>query len=304
MRAYFIFLLLLGSQLVKGQSLADLERQLDSLLRKNAKSELVASLGYGNNPAYGSKVPDYNAALVMKTFVAPSLTYYHNSGFYAGFSGYYLFDAYQQPWFEWDASIGYDYTKNKKLLTGISYTHYFFADSSDVPLSPINNEVFAYFYYRGWWLEPGVSLDYGWGTTTAEGLYVKETMRGTDFNVITTLRHPFIFTDIFSSKDAVLLTPSVSLTTGTANYYSNLKSFQYFPRSPKMKRFPSQFPFGREYTVSQVTDFQPRALDLTVSMSYLFGKISLSPSYTIFKTFNMDETGLLSYFTARLSYIF
>lgn len=304
MRAYFIFLLLLCSRPVFGQSLADLERQLDSLLSKKTKSELVAGLGYGNNPAYGSKVPDYTAPLVMKTFVAPSLTYYHKSGFYAGFTGYYLFNAFQQPWFEWDATIGYDYTKNPKLLTGISYTHYFFADSSDVPLSPIDNELFTYFYYRGWWLEPGISLDFGWGKTTAEGMYYKETMRGADFNVIATLRHPFIFTDFFSSKDALLLTPSLSLTTGTANYYSNLKSFQYFSRSPKLKRYPPKVPLGQEYSLRQVTEFQPRALDLTVSVSYLFGKISLSPSYTVFKTFNMDETGLLSYFTARLSYIF
>ncbi|MFB6454536.1 hypothetical protein ACE38W_04625 [Chitinophaga sp. Hz27] len=295
-----------------GQTLAELEHQLDSLLHKKEKSELVASVGYGNNPAYGSPTPNYELPLVMKTFISPSLTYYHKSGFYGSVSGYYLFNAYQDPWYEWDFTAGYDYTKNDKLLTGISYTRYIFADSSDVPLSPINNELFAYFYYRQWWLEPGVSLDYGWGKTVTDGmrngLKSRQTLQGHDFNVIAAVRHPFIFTGILSSKDAILLTPSFALTMGTANYFSNLKGFQYFTRSSKpskvVRKPGAAIPKPFDISAKQITAFEPRALDLTVNVSYLFGKVSFSPSYTVFKTFNTGENGLLSYFTAKLSYSF
>ncbi|MBV8255313.1 MAG: hypothetical protein JO154_22120 [Chitinophaga sp.] len=302
MRVYLVFLLLFCIHSAMGQSLAELENQLDSLLSKKEKSELVAGIGYGNNPAYGSKVPNYDEPLVMKTFITPSLTYYHKSGFYGSFSGYYLFDAFKNPWFEWDFTAGYDYSKNDKFITGVSYTRYFFTDSSDVPLSPIKNETFAYFYYRGWWLQPGVSLDYGWGKTVTEGLHTRETLRGSDFNVITTVRHPFIFTGLLSAKDAVLLTPSVSLTMGTANYFSNLKAFQYYTRTPKVNKLVKHP--GKETSIEQRTEFQPRAVDLTVNFSYLIGKVTISPCYTMFETFNLGESGLLSYFTARVSYTF
>jgi len=302
MRLYFLTFLLLCSRIATGQTLAELEKQLDSLLQKQQKSEVVAGIGYGNNPAYGSKVTNFELPVVLKTFVAPSLSYYHKSGFYTGVSAYYLFNSNNNPWFEWDLTAGYDYTKNNNFLTGVSYTRYIFTDSSDVPATPIKNEVFAYFYYRKWWLEPGISVDYGWGKDVSKGAHVRETLRGNDFNVITSVRHPFIFSGIVGRTDVLLFTPSVNLTMGTANYYSNLKAFQYITRSPKiteLRRHP-----GRELNFEDHTSFEPRAADVTMSVSYFVGRLNLAPSFTVFKPFTGTEQGIMSYFTARMAYSF
>lgn len=302
MRLYFLTFLLLCSRVASGQSLAELERQLDSLLQKQQKSEVVAGIGYGNNPAYGSKVANFEYPLVLKTFVAPSLSYYHKSGLYAGVSAYYLFNSVNKPWFEWDFTAGYDYTKNRNFLTGVSYTKYIFADSSDVPSTPIKNEIFAYFYYRKWWMQPGLSLDYGWGKHVSEGLHTKETLHGNDFNIIASVRHPFIFSGVVSRFDALMVTPSVNMTLGTANYYSNLKAFQYITRSPQMVKLRN--PPGKELNFEDHTEFEPRAVDITMSVSYFIGRINLAPSYTVFKPLTGTDQGIMSYFTARILYSF
>lgn len=311
MRCCFLFLFLLCSKAVMGQTLADLEKQLDSLLKKREKSEFVLGLGYGNSPAYGKKTQTYETPIVMKPFLSPTVSYFHKTGLYANVSSYYLFQSIGKPWFEWDLSVGYDYSKNRKFLTGISYTKYIFTDSVDIPVTPINNELFAYFYYRDWWLQPGVSLDLGWGSTQEKiaGGRLSRNISGKDFNIVTVVRHPFIFIDVLKHDDAILLTPSVGLTMGTANYYSNLKSFQYISRSPKLHwewsdtRPPEdiQRAFLSKKTA---TGFEMRALDLTLNASYMLGNVTISPSYTIFKPFQGEEKQLTGYFTARLGYTF
>ncbi|QHS62836.1 hypothetical protein [Chitinophaga agri] len=319
MRCCFIFILLLCSQAAMCQSLAELERQLDSLLKKQEKSELIVGVGYGNSPAYGKKTQTYETPVVMKPFLSPNVSYYHKSGLFANVSSYYLFQAIGKPWFEWDFSLGYDYTRNRKFLTGISYTRYIFTDSSDIPVTPINNELFAYFYYRDWWLQPGVSLDLGWGSAdeSIAGGRLSRTLSGKDFNVVAAVRHPFVFIDVLKHDDAILLTPSVGLTMGTANYYSNLKSFQYISRSPKLHSEwnkhpwrdadgpPVNDPAKQAFMNAQTkTGFEMRAVDLTVNASYVIGKLTISPSYTVFKPFQGDDKSLIGYFTARLGLTF
>lgn len=318
---------LLGcSHIAAGQTtspLEELQRQLDSLLQKQEKNEVVVGIGYGNNPAYGAKTADFDRPIVMKNFFSPSVAYYHKSGFSGSLSSYYLFNAEKNPWFEWDFSASYDYTKNRNFLTGISYTRYFFADSSDVPVTPIKNELFAYFYYRKWWLQPGISLDFGWGRRTDRVVNYwqigrrrqtvsnesESTVSGRDFNMILAVRHPFVFIDVLKFDDALLFTPSLGLTLGTAHYYSNMKGFQYVSRSSKIqddikksKKNDSGQPVESESDAQ--TGFEPRALDLTFNLSYMIGKLTLSPSFTIFKPLQGEDKSFMSYFTARASYSF
>lgn len=309
-RCFSFVLFLLCSQAVMSQSLAELEKQLDSLLRKQEKSEFMIGLGYGNNPVYGSKkVADYDRPIVMKSFISPTVGYYHKSGWYGSATSYYLFDAIGTPWFEWDFSAGYDYTRNRRFLTGISYTKYIFSDSSDVPSTPINNELFAYFYYRDWYIQPGISLDLGWGNVDEKVGPVTRNISGKDFNIVAAVRHPFIFVDVLKQEDAIILTPSFGLTMGTANYYSNLKAFQYISRSPKLKWDDRDIRREnlndlRGVTQSTNTGFQVRALDLTVNLSYVIGKFTISPSYTVFRPFQGEDKSLIGYFTARVGLSF
>lgn len=289
-------LLLLSALQAAGQSLADLERQLDSLLNKQQKSEVVVGLGFGNNPAYGGKATDPFRPVTMKPFLSPNISYNHKSGLYASVYSYYLLNATRNPWFELDLNAGYDYTKNKDFISGISYTRYFYKDSSDIPATPITNEAFAYFFYRKWWLEPGISVDFGWGKFKEQlNRRQERTITGSDFNIIADVRHSFIFLDVLRKDAAILLMPVASFTAGTAHYYSNLKSFQYVSRSKLIKRR------NREATISDKTGFQPRAVDLGVRLSYIIGRVTVSPSYTAFKLLQGEDNNITGYFTASVS---
>ncbi|RFS24940.1 hypothetical protein DVR12_07050 [Chitinophaga silvatica] len=301
MRLYFFTLLLLCSKIAAGQTLAELEQQLDSLLQKKQRSEVMIGIGYGNNPAYSSKVNSFDLPIVLKPYLAPSISYYHKSGFYGSASSYYMLKSEGKPWFEWDLTGGYDYTKNKNLLTGISYTRYLFADSSDVPTTPIKNELYAYFYYRKWWLQPGAAMDFGWGKHISQNNQIRETLKGNDFNFIASVRHPFKFFGIFHLGDACIITPAVNLTFGTANYFSNLKAFQYLVWNTKPTRNHAP---GKEMNFEDHSDFEARAIDLTLNISYFIGPFTVTPTFALFKPFTGTNQSVMSYFTTGVFYSF
>jgi hypothetical protein len=302
MRLYFLTFLLFCSNVAASQTLAQLEQQLDSLLRKQQRSEVLIGLGFGNSPAYGSKVTNYEIPIVLKPSLSPSVSYYHKSGFYGNVSSYYLMNSVGKPWFEWDFTAGYDYTKNRNILTGISYTHYIYTDSSDVPTTPIKNELYAYFYIGKWWLQPGISLDYGWGKQVSRYNHLTERLKGNDFNMIYSVRHPFTFYNILKPGDGAILTPATNLTFGTATYYSNLEAFQYMIRvaDPPMQ----QHMFNKEFSFEDRTKFDARAIDFTFNLSYFVGPVTINPSYTLFKAFTGSNQSVMSYFTARVYYSF
>lgn len=303
----FVIFFLLNNAAV-GQALKELERQLDSLLNERKKSELIIGVGYGNNPAYSEKRLRFEQSLELKPFVSPSLTYYHKSGFFASVSNYYLFNGSKQPWFEWDFSVGYDYTEHDDFLAGISYTRYLYADSANIPLTPILNEAFAYFYYRKWWLQPGVSVDMGWGRDKDVIGPFDHRLKGYDFNVIAVLRHPFIFLDVLRKKDALLMTPSLGLTMGTAAYDSHLMRRAGIAAMEQCDKNPDANNGGappinipNEFTIHAFSAFAPRAVDVTMSVSYVVGPFTFNPSYTLYSPLGMDQ-GLAGYFSARIFY--
>ncbi|WP_109697125.1 hypothetical protein [Chitinophaga deserti] len=320
--------LLLPAATCYAQTLADLERELDSLLDSRYKSEVTVALGFGNNPAYGGKAADAFRPIDMKPFLSPSVNYTHKSGLFATAGAYYLLGADRKPWFELDLSAGYDYTRNRDLLTGISYTRYIYADSSDVPQTPIKNELYAYFIYRKWWLQPGLSLDYGFGSYRQEEAGVITNERGSDFNVIVDVRHPFVFMDVITADDGLLIMPVMGLTTGTARYFSNMKSFRYATRGNAIKKFNEKRNNGRgngngngngnggqqgpqpgtetetETVLSDGSAFKPRAADLGLRVSYIIGRFAISPSFTLFKMLQGPDTGVAGYFTASVSVTF
>ncbi len=290
-----------------GQTLAELEKELDSMIRRTEKSDFVLGLAYGNNPAYDKRNNTYATQdLVLKPYLSPSLTYYHKSGLNAGVSTYYLFNANDKPWFEWDLNAGYDYTKNRRFLTGINYTKYLFTNSrKDIMATPITNELFAYFTYRNWWLQPALSADFGWGREKDQ-VSRKEysVIHGQDINFIASLRHDFMFLDVVRHNDAFLLVPSVNFTAGTANYYSELESFEYLMQSARGRRtLPKPAaPLTRQRPADITTGFEARAVDVSLHLSYIIGRVTVAPSYTVFKLLTASQgNGLSGFFTAHMS---
>ncbi|WP_126247202.1 hypothetical protein [Chitinophaga rhizosphaerae] len=317
--AVIFLVFILPVSFARAQNLAELERQLDSLLDSRYKSEVTLAVGFGNNPAYGGKAADAFRPINMKPFLSPSVTYTHKSGLFANAAAYYLLSGGNKPWFEFDLGGGYDYTRNRDLMTGISYTRYFYADSSDVPQTPVKNELYAYFIYRKWWLQPGLSLDFGWGSYVRDGAAGSLKEQGNDFNVIADVRHPFLFMDVLKADDGLLIMPIAGLTTGTAKYFSSMRSFRYATRGNAIRKFSEKKNNGRgrgngngggpvteetETILSDGSAFKPRAVDLGLRVSYIIGKFAISPSFTLFKMLQGPDTSVSGYFTANVSVTF
>lgn len=305
---YLLVLCMLSGFHVFGQTLAELEKELDSMIKRSEKSDFVIGMGYGNNPAYDSKLTPYATQnVILKPFLSPSITYYHKSGFNASLSNYYLFNANSNPWFEWDLSAGYDYTKSRRFLAGVNYTKYLFTKShDDIIATPIKNELFAYGVYRDWWLEPGLSVDFGWGKEKEQITKRKYSItHGQDINFIASLRHDFMFLDVLRRNDAILLTPTVNFIAGTANYSSEMEGFQYVMQSKKAGKLlpmPSPGMQGHSDDRDITTGFEARAVDLSLRLSYIIGRVSFAPSYTVFKVLqNTSDNSLSGFFTAHVS---
>ncbi|RAJ02205.1 hypothetical protein LX64_03214 [Chitinophaga skermanii] len=294
-RIVLIICSILLSQTAHAQSLEELERSLDSLLGLRDKSQFVVGISYGNNPAYADGKMNYARSLVQKPFLSPSISYYHKSGLYANASTYYMFGATKNPWFEHDLGIGYDYNKHPNFIAGISYNHYFYADSSDVPLTPIKNELYAYFSYRKWWLEPGINIDFGWGKESAQYKRVTYTNSGRDFNLNLDVRHSFLWIDVLNRNDGLMILPVASLTFGTTNYLTNLRG---------------TMPLGNKHTKPQEINyidrlsFGPRFADLGVRVAYNYKFVTISPAYTVFKPLQGDDRSMLGYFSATMKFGF
>src|SRR5262249_32871832 len=136
-------------------------------------------------------------------------------------------DGKSHNFYQFTISPSFDYIKDRKLATGISYTKYITKDALPFYTSPLQNEIYGYFLWRKAWLQPGITANYGWGDRTQykerEFIYKrlvantisKRTLRNflvtdtativatnresiVDFTLAGSLRHDFYWLNIFS----------------------------------------------------------------------------------------------------------
>jgi hypothetical protein len=142
------------------------------------------------------------------------------------------------------ATASYDYLKNHKLLTGISFTK--FVTKKELPFytSPLSNEVYAYFSYRNWWLKPAFAAGYGWGSITNvetrkekikllkgkplnSTTIIETTEAISDLSLSASLKHDFYWLHVLSKRDYFRVTPQVVLTGGTQKFGLSQTSNSY-----------------------------------------------------------------------------
>ena len=232
--------------------LNDLDLFLDSILAPRSYALLSVSTGqsYFN---FVRKV-DTNSTLLRRTIWSPVFGYYDKSGLGITLSSYMIRDSVRSEWYQYSVTPSYDYIKNRDLATGISYTRYFTKTQLHFYTTPIQNELNAYFLWRKSWLQPGIMVNYGWGSRTEfikrEAQYTdvaasnlanyKEKPRPVavtppsvitiiqrnresieDFSLAASVRHDFYWLTIFSKKDYIRFSPLVSLSGGTQKFGFN-----------------------------------------------------------------------------------
>ncbi len=288
---------------------------LDSISKPHSYLLAGVSLGRGYYN-YTNKSSVFLNARQQYTY-SPTLAYFHKSGFSLTGTGNIVNDGENMNLYQFFLSPSYDYLKNKKLATGIAYTRYFTRDSLPFYTTPLQNEIYAYFTYRKWWLRPSVSVSYGWGSREdydqreslindlrlrARG-YVRVNTRESvsDLSVVTSVRHDFYFLNILSIKDYVRISPQINFTSGTQKFGFNQSTNTY----ATLVRTGTNVLFNSENTyLNDQLKFQPLALTFLFRTEYSVGKFYIQPQLVLDYYFPAEEQNFSSLLSLNLGMIF
>ena len=305
----------LDSTIDYDQLLQDMEAFLDSIAMPH--SYLLGSVaigrGYFNYTGKSTGVIE-----TKKSFTyTPTLGFFHKDGGSITATGNIVNNNDKLNFYQVAVSPGYDYLKNRNLAAGFTYTRFFTKDSLPFYTTPLQNELYAYFTWRKWWVRPTVAVSYGWGSRTdyeeREELIQDLRLRNngitrinsresiSDFSVITSLRHDFYWLDVFTYKDHFRLTPQLSFISGTQKFGFNQSANTY----ATILRTGANVLYNSEnvYLDDQL-DFQPLSLTLFLRGEYSISKFFIQPQLVLDYYFPTDRKNFSTLFSCNVGFIF
>lgn len=261
---------------------------LDSLLAP--RSYFLASVSM-NRGYFNYKRPGlFKIETVAKFSYSPTLGYYHTSGLGITGSAFMINDAGKLNVYQFLINPSFDYLANKKIATGISYTRYFSKDSLPFYVSPLQNELNAYFVYRKSWFKPAVSVNYAWGTrkdfearlSFIQSLrlrrrllnFLQQYKEVSDFSATASLSHDFYWLNTLSKKDRIRFTPQLLFTAGTQQY-----GFNQLTNNTTETRLTrtSLLNTAREFSLENRKKFVPLSVSFSLRPEYSIGKFFIQP---------------------------
>lgn len=295
----------LDSLFIKGDTTAildsllkDFDLYLDSLVGRKSFFTINTAIGTGFFSFNDKNTVTVNTE--KKLIFSPSVGYYHKSGLGVSAAGYALLSK-GMNFYQYSFSPSFDVIK-KKFSTGIAYTRYITKDSLDFYTTPIQNEVFAYFSYKKWWVRPTLSLSYGWGSKEESELreapwrlrllrnryYVKNVTSIRDFSATVSVRKDIDWYSVLAKADNVTLTPIVMLNAGTQTFGFNT-SYSYNFSPVRANSLPS----NKE--ISDNTQFALQSACFALRGSFIKGRFLLQ-SQVLFDYFlqDLDDASKLS----------
>lgn len=293
----------------------ELDMLLDSLTapRNFGLINIAAGYNYFNYQAKESYLLETNKKLTY----SPTLAYYFKNGLGISANSIVVNDGQKLNPYQLNVTGSYDYLKKNKFITGISLTHFFTKDSLPFYTSPLKNELYSYFTYRGFWLKPSVALSYGWGSRSAyedrqeyitslrinvNGFTRVNTRESVnDFNLMSSVRHDFYWLEVLSKRDYIRFTPQIVFTSGTQKFGFNQTSSTYatLPRTGANVLFSSD-----NVTLDDQLYFQPLSLSTYLKAEYSKGKFFIQPQLIFDYYFPANEKNLTTAFVMNAGVIF
>ncbi len=301
-RILFFFLagLLLSSKLHAQLSPSD-QHILDSLLKNDEMLKMINNLsknssyfrinaGIGNK-LYSNQDKSVESLQSSQTLVfTPSVGYYHKSGFGISFAGFLLNENNKTDFYQYTLTPSYNYNKGKFADLLISYTHYFEKSKYSYNTSPIQDEFYGNILFKKPWFKPGIALGYASGkfdqlihidttvrilTQLVHILYNDTiTTKISSYSIAGSVEHSFMFFNLFSIKDGIIITPQLSLISGINTYdvshTSSLANFSTYTkqRLRRIRHFQSQ---------SNNEQYQLQSVGLDLDVNYSIGKFYFEP---------------------------
>ncbi|HMG66978.1 MAG TPA: hypothetical protein VK588_04795, partial [Chitinophagaceae bacterium] len=240
----------------------------------------------------------------------PTVGYYNKNGLGLTGIGSFVNDKSRFRYYQLALSPSYDYLENKDFATGVSYTRFFTKDSLPFYTSPLQNELYAYFNYRKWWIKPMVGISYGWGSRSdfeereeyitslqlrRNGFTRIDTKESvSDLSLTASIRHDFYWLDVFSYNDHIRITPQLTFTSGSQKFGFNQTSNTY----ATLLRSGANVLYNSENVyLDNKLYFQPLALTFYFKTEYSVGKFFIQPQLILDYYFPATEkqfTGLVS----------
>lgn len=292
----------------------DMEAFLDSI--SSPHSYFMGSVAIGKGFFNFTNKSDLFLKTVPKFTYTPTLGYFHKGGLSMTSTGNIVEEENKLNLYQFSLSPGYDYLENKDLATGVTYTRFFTKDSLSFYTTPLQNEIYAYFTYRKWWVKPTLAMSYGWGSRSdymereeqiqdlrlrRRGLvHINSKESITDFSIITSLRHDFYWLGAFSYKDHFRLTPQLSFISGTQKFGFNQSANTY----ATVIRTGANVLYNSEniYLDNQIK-FQPLSLTMFLRGEYSIGKFFVQPQLVLDYYFPATENNFSSFFSFNVGIV-
>jgi hypothetical protein len=216
-------------------------------------------------------------------------SYSHKSGLGIAISSYMTKDKNVNKIYQTAITPSYDYNLSATWGGGISYTHYFTADSVSFDLSPLKNELYGYLNYKKFFLSPTLAVNYAYGTEKD----VLQTQRRTitksvsvhDIDFLFSVSHAFDIGSVFSGNDGFTITPTALVMYGTNTYGANIIGGK-LPRFTSNKR-------AAKLAQALATPANTAAwqyFTFTCNFSYSIGKFYIEPELVLDYTIPKAES--------------
>lgn len=270
----------------------DFDEFMDSILSPHSYFLLSVS---ANKVFYNiENKSDFEIITSKRMTYSPTIGYYHKSGLGITGNAYLVNDGNNTIMYQSGITGTYDYLKNRKLATGFSYTRFFTKDSLSFYTTPLQNELYAYFVYRKWWVRPMVAISYGWGSRNdyqeREALiqdlrlrrrgftYINTKETISDFSLLLSVRHDFYWLDVLKYKDHIRFTPQLSFTSGTQKFGFNQSSSTY---ATSIRTGSNVLYNSDNVSLDDHLKFQPLSLTFYMRGEYSIGKVFLQPQFAL-----------------------
>lgn len=264
----------------------DFDDFLDSLIKP--KSFFNISVGIGTGSFSFKNYTSFDINIKKRALLSSTIGYYHKSGLGLSVMGNFIKPKGDFNLYQYAISPSYDYVKQHNFSTGISFTRYYTKQNLSFYTTPIQKELYTYFNFKKWWLQPGLALSYGWGNKTEyeekeveiflrrlqaskKGvIYIKHDESVKDLSMLFSLRHNFEWYELLCKKDILTFTPALLLSAGTQNFGLNT-SF-----SSDSKFINNNFLPGNSY-ITDVQGFDLQSATLVLRVDYSIGKFYVLP---------------------------
>ena len=268
--------------------LDDLDAFLDYLLQP--KNYFLANLSIGRGTFNYPNRLETKIERRKELVLSPTFAYYHNSGLGLAVGGNIVNENTGLNPFQLAVTPSYDYIRNMKFVTGLSYSRYITLKTPEFYTTPLLNEVNAYFTWRDTWVQPGISANVGWGTKEEVqtkkkyldllrrrrlGLVSSTTTREeiTDFTLTASLRHTFYWLEVGGDKTYLKFTPLLSFSAGTQQYgFNTTASYAVNTRAANNVYYKTG-----EYNLNTKGEFEPQSVMLQLRPELVCRKLFVQP---------------------------